>query len=87
MAKVVCALCDDPIDGYPKSYVRDDLPMRRAMRFQSRVRVDARKQAAPGRGRATRDYLNRKGAAMMRAFQAALLAGAGNTQGMSLEHR
>ena len=26
MSKVVCVLYDDPIDGYPKSYARDDLP-------------------------------------------------------------
>src|ERR1700735_1978812 len=26
MAKVVCVLHDDPVDGFPKSYVRDDLP-------------------------------------------------------------
>lgn len=26
MAKVVCVLYDDPIDGYPKSYARDGLP-------------------------------------------------------------
>src|SRR5580693_3366737 len=26
MAKVVCVLYDDPVDGYPKSYVRDGLP-------------------------------------------------------------
>ena len=26
MAKVVCVLYDDPIDGYPASYARDDLP-------------------------------------------------------------
>ncbi len=26
MVKVVCVLYDDPIDGYPKSYARDDLP-------------------------------------------------------------
>src|SRR5271169_6458896 len=26
MAKIVCVLYDDPIDGYPKSYPRDDLP-------------------------------------------------------------
>jgi len=26
MAKVVCVLYDDPVDGSPKSYVRDDLP-------------------------------------------------------------
>ena len=26
MAKVLCVLYDDPIDGYPKSYPRDDLP-------------------------------------------------------------
>ncbi len=26
MAKVVCVLYDDPIDGFPKSYARDDLP-------------------------------------------------------------
>ncbi len=27
MAKVVCVLYDDPIDGYPTSYARDDLPL------------------------------------------------------------
>ncbi|MDB5404632.1 MAG: NAD-dependent formate dehydrogenase [Rhodopila sp.] len=26
MAKVVCVLYDDPVDGYPKTYARDDLP-------------------------------------------------------------
>jgi formate dehydrogenase len=26
MAKIVCVLYDDPIDGYPKSYARDDIP-------------------------------------------------------------
>jgi formate dehydrogenase len=26
MSKVVCVLYDDPVDGYPKSYPRDDLP-------------------------------------------------------------
>lgn len=26
MAKVVCVLYNDPVDGYPKSYARDDLP-------------------------------------------------------------
>jgi formate dehydrogenase len=26
MAKVVCVLYDDPVDGYPQSYPRDDLP-------------------------------------------------------------
>jgi formate dehydrogenase len=26
MAKVVCVLYDDPIDGYPSRYARDDLP-------------------------------------------------------------
>ncbi|MFC7641922.1 NAD-dependent formate dehydrogenase [Streptosporangium lutulentum] len=26
MAKVLCVLYDDPIDGYPKTYARDDLP-------------------------------------------------------------
>lgn len=26
MAKVVCVLYDDPVDGYPNSYARDDLP-------------------------------------------------------------
>ena len=26
MAKIVCVLYDDPINGYPKSYARDDLP-------------------------------------------------------------
>ncbi|MBC7769583.1 MAG: NAD-dependent formate dehydrogenase [Phycisphaerales bacterium] len=26
MAKIVCVLYDDPIDGYPKTYARDDLP-------------------------------------------------------------
>src|SRR3981081_3987997 len=26
MAKVLCVLYDDPLDGYPTSYARDDLP-------------------------------------------------------------
>ncbi|MEV4969619.1 NAD-dependent formate dehydrogenase [Streptomyces scopuliridis] len=26
MAKVLCVLYDDPVDGYPKTYARDDLP-------------------------------------------------------------
>jgi formate dehydrogenase len=26
VAKVICVLYDDPVDGYPKSYPRDDLP-------------------------------------------------------------
>jgi hypothetical protein len=26
MAKVVCVLYDDPVNGYPKSYPRDDVP-------------------------------------------------------------
>src|SRR5215470_7054143 len=26
MAKVLCVLYDDPVDGYPESYPRDDLP-------------------------------------------------------------
>jgi formate dehydrogenase len=26
MAKIVCVLYDDPVDGYPKSYPRDDVP-------------------------------------------------------------
>jgi formate dehydrogenase len=26
MAKVVCVLYDDPVDGFPKSYARDDIP-------------------------------------------------------------
>jgi formate dehydrogenase len=26
MSKVVCVLYDDPVDGYPKSYPRDDIP-------------------------------------------------------------
>jgi formate dehydrogenase len=26
MAKVVCVLYDDPVDGYPKEYARDDIP-------------------------------------------------------------
>ena len=26
MAKVVCVLYDDPVDGHPKSYARDDVP-------------------------------------------------------------
>jgi formate dehydrogenase len=26
MAKVVCVLYDDPVDGYPRSYARDDIP-------------------------------------------------------------
>src|SRR5271155_893627 len=26
MAKVICVLYDDPVDGYPKTYARDDVP-------------------------------------------------------------
>ena len=26
MAKVLCVLYDDPVDGYPKKYARDDIP-------------------------------------------------------------
>ncbi len=26
MAKIVCVLYDDPVDGYPKTYARDDCP-------------------------------------------------------------
>ncbi len=26
MAKVVCVLYDDPVDGHPKTYARDDVP-------------------------------------------------------------
>ena len=26
MAKVLCVLYDDPVDGYPESYARDDIP-------------------------------------------------------------
>ena len=26
MAKVVCVLYDDPVDGYPPKYVRDNIP-------------------------------------------------------------
>jgi hypothetical protein len=30
MAKVVCVLYDDPVDGYPTSYARDGIPRVRA---------------------------------------------------------
>ena len=26
MAKIVCVLYDDPVDGYPPAYARDDIP-------------------------------------------------------------
>ena len=26
MAKILCVLYDDPVDGYPPSYARDDIP-------------------------------------------------------------
>ena len=26
MAKVLCVLYDDPVDGYPPAYARDDVP-------------------------------------------------------------
>jgi hypothetical protein len=26
MAKILCVLYPDPVDGYPKSYARDDIP-------------------------------------------------------------
>jgi hypothetical protein len=25
MAKIICVLYDDPVDGYPKTYARDDV--------------------------------------------------------------
>ncbi len=31
MAKIVCVLYDDPVDGYPKSYARDGLPTDRPL--------------------------------------------------------
>ena len=31
MAKVLCVLYDDPVDGYPPSYARDDIPDDRAL--------------------------------------------------------
>ena len=27
MATILCVLYDDPVDGYPNSYARDDLPV------------------------------------------------------------
>jgi len=27
MATVLCVLYDDPVDGYPSSYARDDVPV------------------------------------------------------------
>src|SRR5215472_13542068 len=27
MAKILCVLYPDPVDGYPKSYARDDIPV------------------------------------------------------------
>jgi formate dehydrogenase len=27
MAKILCVLYDDPVDGYPKLYARDELPV------------------------------------------------------------
>ena len=26
MAKIICVLYDDPVDGYPKTYARDTIP-------------------------------------------------------------
>jgi hypothetical protein len=34
MAKVLCVLYDDPADGYPPTYARDEIP---AVPFQHRV--------------------------------------------------
>ena len=31
MSKIVCVLYDDPVDGYPKSYARDDIPKLEAL--------------------------------------------------------
>src|SRR5258708_2193524 len=30
MAKILCVLYDDPVDGYPKSYARDSIPVIRS---------------------------------------------------------
>ena len=27
MAKILCVLYDDPVDGYPTTYARDDVPV------------------------------------------------------------
>jgi len=34
MAHILCVLYDDPVDGYPQSYARDDIPT--IERFKSR---------------------------------------------------
>ena len=48
MAKVLCVLYDDPVDGYPTSYARDGVPEdRRAIRAGRRCRRRARSTSRP----------------------------------------
>ena len=59
MAKVLCVLYDDPVDGYPKTYARDDIPKitntpmvrrlrRRAPSISSRASCSAASRASSG---------------------------------------
>ena len=49
MAKVVCVLYDDPVDGYPKSYARDGLPQaRHAIPAAKRCRLRRPSTFTPG---------------------------------------
>ena len=48
MAKIVCVLYDDPIDGYPKSYARDDIP-KITIRAARRRRPRRRSISSPAR--------------------------------------
>ena len=41
MAKILCVLYDDPIDGYPRDYARDDLPIERGFPFEQCVKSRA----------------------------------------------
>ena len=40
MAKIICVLYDDPVDGYPTSYARESLPEIRSRRGAKLVEID-----------------------------------------------
>ena len=48
MAKIICVLYDDPVDGYPKTYARDDVPQPRFIQTARPCRRPRRSISSPG---------------------------------------
>ena len=69
MAKVVCVLYDDPVDGYPKSYARDDLP--KIERYPGRPNPAHAEGDRLQAGRAARQRVGRTGPAQIPRIRAA----------------